>query len=114
MEEGLALPPSCTLPTAELLQAAEKYENETVRKFVMRSLLRRGNVKDAQHILNHCYISDEVFRYKSMLVIDYFLNQSAFCEKARYIAGNTAFTDELRDFARGKLQLQGNRCADGG
>ena len=114
MEEGLALPSSCQLPTAELLQAAEKYQNEAVRKFAIRSLLRRGNVRDAQHILNRCYISDEVFRYKSMLVIDYFLNQTAFCEKARYIADNATFTDELRDFAKEKLRVQGKRCPSGG
>jgi hypothetical protein len=113
MEEGLALSSSCQLPTAELLQAAEKYQNEAVRKFAIRSLLRRGNVRDAQQILNRCYISDEVFRYKSMLVIDYFLNQTAFCEKARYIADNGTFTDELRDFAKEKLRVQGKRCSDG-
>ena len=114
MEEGLSLSQSCQLPTADLLKAAQKYQNEAVRKFAIRSLLRRGNVKDAQQILNRCYISDEVFRYKSMLVIDYFLNQIALCEKARYIADNATFTDELRYFAREKLRVQGKRCPNGG
>ncbi len=92
-------------------QAAAQYANEAIRKFAIRTLLRRENVREARHVLNRGCIADEVFRYQSMLLTDYFLNPSAVCEKAHYITGNETFTDELRGCAREKSRLMGGRYA---
>jgi transcription termination factor Rho len=92
------------------MKAAADYQNETIWKFVVWSLIRQNNLKEAQHILSRYYISDETFRYKSMLVIDFFLNPDGFCEKANFIVANPTFTEELKNFSRDKIQMIGTRC----
>jgi hypothetical protein len=110
LEQGFNLPGNCKLSAAHLMKAAADYQNETIWKFVVWSLIRQNNLKEAQHILSRYYISDETFRYKSMLVIDFFLNPDGFCEKANFIVANPTFTEELKNFSRDKIQMIGTRC----
>jgi hypothetical protein len=111
LEQGFGLSENCQLSTAQLVQTAVEYQNETIWKFVVWSLIKQNSLKEAQDILNNYYIRDENFRYRSMLITDFFLNPDGFCEKANFIVTNPTFTEELKNFSRDKIQLMGTRCA---
>lgn len=101
LDQDRVTPGYCNLSTDALVAAAKTYDNETIHRYLVTTLLRNNRIAEAKQILDAHYIADPDFRIKSQIAIAYFLKnepgqQYRYCRMTRYVMENAAFSESLR------------------
>jgi hypothetical protein len=115
-DAGVGLPDDCTLSTNALVEAAGKYDNETVHRYLIKSLLSANRVAEADQLLNKHYLSDANFRIRTQINIAYFKRNErgqteVYCRLTNHVMNDTTFPDDLRQDVKRHRDRWGSSCS---
>lgn len=115
-EAGEPLPDDCSLSSAALVAAADKYDNEIVHRYLVKNLLATNRVPEAENLIRKYYISDTDFRIRSQINIANFKRNErgenvVYCEITDQILTDTTYPDDLRRDVAKHRERWGSACS---
>ncbi len=115
----LAVVPAVECPQSveQLTAAAAQFDNSVIHRYLIRTLIERNRLSEAEQMLQTYYIPDPDFRIKQQLNLALLQRDrpeqgQRYCRLSSYVLGDTTFSESLRRAVTQQRQQWGQFCAE--